>query len=380
MLPADLGPSITRAQFLRAIATAFASPFAMHSAAYAQAQPLPRLDRKLAPVKVRPDRVIRTVVGLRPFRASGFVLKAEPFGSKILVHNYGHGGGGVSLSWGCAALAADLIEGKAPSKAAVIGAGVIGLSTARVLQDRGWQVTIYAEKVPPNTTSNVAGAMWTPTSVFHSDQITPEFRSSFIQASKLAHRAFQLLVGTTYGVHWIDSYTMVNNPDEDGDAIEYATNAGIGDLYPDVQFIDPQSTPFVCKQVRRFSTMLIEPNTYLPAIMRDFLLRGGNISVRKFESLRQFHHLIEPVIFNCTGLGAHSLLNDNMLEPVRGQLTILEPQSEVDYATLADSLYMFPRTDGILLGGTYEHGNWSLDVDMQTQERILKEHAALYRA
>ena len=54
--------------------------------------------RRFAPVKVSRDRVIREVVGLRPYRASGFVVDAERFGHKLLVHNYGHGGGGVTLS------------------------------------------------------------------------------------------------------------------------------------------------------------------------------------------------------------------------------------------------------------------------------------------
>ena len=201
-----------------------------------------------------------------------------------------------------------------------------------------------------------------------------------MQASGIAYRFFQLLVGTTYGVRWIDSYTMINDPDQDSDLLDYANKSGIGDLYPGVQLIDPQTTPFAYKRVRRFSSMLIEPNTYLPAIMRDFLLRRGEIKIRKFENARELHHLHEQVIFNCTGLGAGTLFDDKVLEPVRGQLTILEPQPEVDYLTLASSLYMFPRTDGILLGGTYERGNWSLEVDAQTEERILQGHAAIYRS
>src|SRR4026208_1159997 len=64
--------------------------------------------RRFAPVKVSRDRVIREVVGLRPYRPSGFVVDAERFGKKLLVHNYGHGGGGVTLSWGTASLAVDL--------------------------------------------------------------------------------------------------------------------------------------------------------------------------------------------------------------------------------------------------------------------------------
>ena len=61
----------------------------------------------LRPVKVSRDRVIRVVAGLRPYRAEGFVVRAERLAGKLLVHNYGHGGGGVTLSWGTAEMAAD---------------------------------------------------------------------------------------------------------------------------------------------------------------------------------------------------------------------------------------------------------------------------------
>ena len=60
------------------------------------------------------DRVIREVAGLRPYRAEGFVVRAERFGSKLLVHNYGHGGGGVTLSWGTADMAAELVIDSGP--------------------------------------------------------------------------------------------------------------------------------------------------------------------------------------------------------------------------------------------------------------------------
>ena len=66
------------------------------------------VERRFAPVKVSRDRLIREVVGLRPYRAEGFVVDAERLGEKLLIHNYGHGGAGITLSWGTASLAVAL--------------------------------------------------------------------------------------------------------------------------------------------------------------------------------------------------------------------------------------------------------------------------------
>ena len=60
-----------------------------------------------APVKASWDRIIRTTVGLRPHRDAGFVLKADKLDDKLLVHNYGHGGAGMSLAWGTGLMAAE---------------------------------------------------------------------------------------------------------------------------------------------------------------------------------------------------------------------------------------------------------------------------------
>jgi len=155
----------------------------------------PNVARRLAPVHVLPTRVIREVVGLRPFRPSGFVVRAERFGDKLLVHNYGHGGGGVSLSWGTANLAADLARQSDARQAAVLGCGAVGLATARLLQDRGYGVTIYARELPPNTTSNIAGAQWLPVTVADAPRRTPAFDAQFLAASRFAFRYYQTLVG-----------------------------------------------------------------------------------------------------------------------------------------------------------------------------------------
>ena len=183
-----------------------------------------------------------------------------------------------------------------------------------------------------------------------------------------------------YGVRWIDNYDLKRDADETGGELDYAKRAGIADLYADIETIDPATLPFVgFKNIRRFATMLMEPNTFLPAVERDFLLQGGRIVVRTFHTASDVAALHEPVVFNCTGLGSRALFNDNVLEPVRGQLSILEPQPAVDYIYLAAGpLYMFPRSDGIALGGTFERENWSTEVDLATQARILAAHEAIF--
>src|SRR5437763_10597948 len=109
----------------------------------------------LAPVIADESRIIRTMAGLRPYRRQGFVVRAEQLGEKRLVHNYGHGGGGITLSWGSSKLATELgLQGHS-GPLAVIGSGVMGLSTARLVQKAGVPVTVYAAALPPHTTSNL---------------------------------------------------------------------------------------------------------------------------------------------------------------------------------------------------------------------------------
>ncbi len=59
-------------------------------------------------------RVIRERVGLRPFRKSGVRLERDRLrDDRTVIHNYGHGGSGFTLSWGCAAEVSELAAGAA---------------------------------------------------------------------------------------------------------------------------------------------------------------------------------------------------------------------------------------------------------------------------
>lgn len=159
---------------------------------------------KLPKVKVADNLIARQVAGLRPFRPSGFVVKKEILDDKTIIHDYGHGGCGVTLSWGTANMALQLALETEHRTAAVLGCGAVGLATARLLQDHGFDVTIYAQDLPPNTTSNVAGAMFGVTSLVDDAHHTPEIASQIQEAVRFAYRYFQYLVGDRYGVHWND--------------------------------------------------------------------------------------------------------------------------------------------------------------------------------
>jgi len=155
--------------------------------------------------------------------------------------------------------------------------------------------------------------------------------------------------------------------------------AEIEDVYPESRILDGAVNPFQTKYARRRDIMLIEPSIYLDKLIRDFLAAGGRIQIRNFASARELSALEQPLLFNCTGLGAKELFHDDELTPIKGQLTFLVPQPEVNYCTVGPgNIYMFPRHDGILLGGSHELGNWSMDPEPDVSQRILHDNAALF--
>jgi len=383
----------SRRHFLRGALASSALLMAARSTVYSSAfASALSPERHFAPVKVSRDRIIREVVGLRPFRSEGFVVDAQRIGEKLIVHNYGHGGAGITLSWGTASLAMDLARDALKSvpgavairsesrrqrsltRFAVLGSGVNGLSTARMLQ-RHFEgtVTIYAKDLPPETTSNIAGGFWSPTSLYDPEAISTKFNEQFRLACRISNRAFQLLAGTEYGVRWIDTLELYRN-----EASLNRELPGGNDLYPQQEVHRDAQHYFGFPYVRQYSTMLIEPQTYLNALLRDFYIAGGKVVVKEFHNRQEILRLAEPIIFNCTGLGARALFDDQKLGPVRGQLVVLLPQPEIDYCYLSTG-YMFPRRDGIILGGTFDHDDWSVTPNPEQTTGILEGHAEIMK-
>lgn len=331
----------------------------------------------LPPVRIAPEREIRTVVGLRPFRPSGFRVAKEMVGETSVVHNYGHGGGGITLSWGTSKLAVDLGLPGHVGPVAVLGCGAVGLATARLVQEAGFEVTVYAKALPPETTSNIAGGQWFPASVYDPDKtLTPEFTDQFVKAARYGYRRYQIMTDPRYGIRWMRNYFISNKPWRT--PITGRDFGLILDMLPEIKDLQVGEHPFGTKLVRQFDGMIVEPPIYLPAMLTDVRIAGGKVVVREIRSLDEVRALPERLVFNCTGLGAKALFHDAEMTPIRGQLTFLVPQPEVTYATSYENTYMFSRRDGVLLGGTHEMGDWNLEPDLTTKAAILLKQAELF--
>ena len=246
--------------------------------------PMRRPPLRLAPVRAEWDRIIRTTVGLRPHRPSGFVLRAERLDDTTVIHNYGHGGSGMSLSWGTGRMAAEMALGHDSRRAAVIGCGAVGLTAARQLQRRGFAVTIYAMSVPPNTTSNMSLAGFTPTSgLVDGDLRTPSWDAQFREAAEISYRELQQLAGRGFGVSWIDRYGLRDTPPgaarDEGDEEPPLLPAHLrtGELT-----LGPGEHPFASRYAIRRNQLRIEPAIYLDALVHDFMDFGGRLEIRKF--------------------------------------------------------------------------------------------------
>jgi glycine/D-amino acid oxidase-like deaminating enzyme len=250
----------------------------------------------------------------------------------------------------------------------VIGSGAIGLATARLVQEAGFPVTIYTAALPPDTTSNVAGGQFHPFAVFRESDVTPEFMTQFSRALDYSWRRYQIMVGDDYGIRWLPTYVETDSPD-----------AKLIATFPPInRMLTPVEHPFPWPSALRYDTMYVETGRYLRQMTRDVQVAGGRIEVRRFATPADIAALPESLAFNCTGLGSRDLFGDQELHPIRGQLAILEPQPEIRYAAQGQFGYMFPRADGILLGGTFERDVWDPTPDPAAIARIVASHKRFF--
>ncbi|MDZ4365382.1 FAD-binding oxidoreductase [Brevundimonas sp.] len=331
---------------------------------------------------MRADLITRITVCLRPFRAAGPRIEVERIGDKRVVHNYGHGGSGWSLSWGSSTIARDKAMAGGTREVAVIGCGALGLTSALLLQRAGARVTIYASERLSDTRSARATGSWSPDSrIADAARVSPDFPALWEQMARTSYAAHQTYVGQVgEPVSWRDLYLLrdkdeVERPDPPN-AIDFIRlDDRLRDLVPRSHALTPDQHPFPVDEARRGTSMTFNVAELAHRLTTDFLLEGGHIETMTFHSPTDLSRLSQPVVVNCTGYGARALWNDQTITPVRGQIAWLPPQPEVRYSLSYRGVGVVPRPDGIVVQSYGDSEMFGYGIDHETPDRAEAEAA-----
>ncbi|MEP7005834.1 MAG: FAD-dependent oxidoreductase [Sphingomonas bacterium] len=316
----------------------------------------------LTPIIARPDRIFRVTVCLRPFRAAGPRIEMEQFGAKHVVHHYGHGGSGISLSWGSAAEAVPLALATGARQIAVIGAGAIGMTTAITAQRMGAKVTVYTKARYPDIRSARATGNWSPHSRVAMEGATnAAFREKWERMARRSFAIYQSFLGLPGNpVEWVDRYSLSDTPFEKRPHTPITMPNGgtdyfvdyeelVKDLTPRQQAVPAGMHPFRTPFVRQTTTLMFNVADYFHQLESDFQLAGGRFVPLDLHGPEDFSKIREKTIINCTGFGARDLLADQSVIPVRGQIAWLLPQAGVNYGVQYNHVSVLARRDGIVV-------------------------------
>ena len=300
-------------------------------------------------------------------------MDVERVGDKLVVHNYGHGGSGWSLSWGSAdAVVRRALEAKPETReCAVLGCGALGLTAALTAQRMGLRVTIYAKERPPYVRSARATGSWTPDSrIALESAASLAFAAQWEAMARTSFAMYQSYLGSAgTPIEWTDRYILRDDPIQSrrpfartgartgaktgaspaaGHDFAYYSDR-IVDITPGAQDMPPGSTPFPTPVVRRTSSLTFNVASYSRQLVEEFQIGGGRIETREFHTPAELAALPEALLINCTGYGARSLWSDESVVPVRGQIAWLIPQDGVNYGFYYNGLNVLARRDGIVI-------------------------------
>ncbi|BBM82593.1 FAD-dependent oxidoreductase [Candidatus Uabimicrobium amorphum] len=248
-------------------------------------------------------------------------------------------------------------------KIAIIGGGISGLSCAICLQQAGFSPTLYSDKWTPNTTSDVAAAVWYPFTVEPEEKVAVWGKKSYEIFFDIGEESPES------GVYFLPGYDLfgLKMPEQWWQHFVKDFRRLSGDEIPS-GYVDGFS----------FLTPIIDMHYYMPWLEKRFLDGGGKKITQKISHIEDVK---ADIVINCAGLGSRELVNDKEVYPLKGLiLKVHAPQIREfrhDFKNGPNCLsYIIPRKDNCVLGGTTEATD-DLSVDMEAAKAIQRRCANL---
>ncbi|AEW99664.1 FAD-dependent oxidoreductase [Streptantibioticus cattleyicolor] len=248
----------------------------------------------------------------------------------------------------------------------VIGAGVIGLTSALRLQHGGLRVAVVAADPPLASTSAVAAAVWYPSGMAEDARVAAWAAATFAEFTRQA----------ADGVPGVSMRPtrMLAHRRAGAEAPWWA--AGV----PDLRRVGSAELAPPYRDGWEFTAPAVEMPLYLPWLLDRFHEGGGVLVLQRLGSLGAASGRA-PAVVNASGLGARELCGDPAVHPVRGQLVLVRNPGLRRSLRVQDDpagyVYVHPRSTDVVLGGTFDADRWDATADPEVSRAILRRCAAL---
>jgi D-amino-acid oxidase len=245
----------------------------------------------------------------------------------------------------------------AAQRVTVVGAGIIGLTCALRLAEAGYAVDVLARDLPAETTSAVAGGLWLPCLTEPTDRVNRWARTGFDVLAGLA-----TIEGA--GVRLMAGHLLRTGRDRPP-----AWAGAMADVAPLTTVTEPAPGYTVGYDV---TLPVVDLRRHLPWILARLEAAGGTLTRLSLAALPG-----RGVVVNCTGVAARALAADPEVRAVRGQVVLVRDPGLRDWwcdegGDGRDPLYVLPRGDDVVVGGTAQDGDWSTAADPDVADRVLR--------